>query len=104
MRVGASTVAGACGRVLDRVVDQDGLLDGLARIGIDETGWGRHKIMTVVDHDRNRVVWAGEGVGAAAPRPFFDLLGPERCAAIALAGRDGAAWAEAACRENLPNA
>lgn len=58
----------------------------------------------VVDHDNNRVIWAGEGVGMAALQPFFDQMGPERCAAVELVSRDGAAWIEAACRENLPNA
>ena len=105
MRVGSSTVANACARVLARVVNQQGLLDGVTRIGIDETGWGHHKVMTVVvDHDNNRVIWAGEGVGMAALQPFFDQMGPERCAAVELVSRDGAAWIEAACRENLPNA
>lgn len=105
LRVGSSTIAGACERVLGRAVDQDALLDGVERLGVDETGWGRHRVMTVVvDHDRCRVVWCADGIGADVLQGFFDLMGPERCALVRLASRDGAAWIEKAFRDNLPNA
>lgn len=56
------------------MVDEDALLDGVTSIGIDETGWGHHGVMTVVvGHDRCRVIWAGEGVGGGALQPFFDM-------------------------------
>jgi transposase len=40
--------------------------------------------LVVVDHDSGRLVWAAAGRDAATPRGFFDLLGPERSAAIEL--------------------
>jgi transposase len=42
-----------------------------------------HKYVTVVvDHDKQRVVWASEGKSAATLTRFFEDLGPERCSQI----------------------
>jgi hypothetical protein len=45
-----------------RVAARD-LLEGLARIGLDEISYkqGPHYIMIVVDHDTGRLVWAAAG-------------------------------------------
>lgn len=83
MRIAWSTV----GQVAQRVVERrgpDDRLDGLVNIGIDELSVRRHHkyITVVVDHERSRIVWCGEGKTADAVGAFFDELGPERCAQI----------------------
>lgn len=79
---------------------------GLRRIGIDEFSYKkRHQYVTVVvDHDRQRVVWAGEGRSAEALAPFFELLGCEGCRAIELVTIDLSAAYIKAVREGLPKA
>jgi hypothetical protein len=37
-------------------------------------------------------VWAGDGRDKATLAQFFQLLGPQRCAQIALVSADGADW------------
>lgn len=53
-------------------------LDGLARIGIDETSYRKgHKYITViVNHDTNTVVWVADGHGKSVLEQFY--LGAER--------------------------
>ena len=68
------------GNIVERVVEEQldpGRLDGLKRIGVDEFGYLKRQryITVVVDHDRQRVVWAGEGRGADTLNTFFDELG-----------------------------
>lgn len=99
------------GEIIARVVaDADALagdrLTGLRRIGIDEISYRRgHKYLTVViDHDTGRLVWIGEGRSKATLEQFFDLLGPQRCAQIALVSADGAEWIFVAVAERCPNA
>lgn len=108
MRIAWRTV----GAVLTRVWDAaeaasatDGL-DGLTRIGIDEISYRRSlKFLTVVvDHDTGLLVWAGEGRNRAALRPFFDLLGPTRCAQITHVSADGAAYIEEEVTDRCPHA
>jgi transposase len=75
------------GKIARRVVAEklDGqLLENLRFLGIDEISYGRpRKFLTVViDHERHRVVWAGEGQSAKTLAQFFELLGPQRCSAI----------------------
>jgi transposase len=79
---------------------------GVRRIGIDEISYRRgHKYLTVVvDHDTRRPLWIGEGRSKATLAQFFDQLGPERCAQIALVSADGADWIFYAVAEYLPNA
>lgn len=73
-----STVGAIVERVVGRQLDRD-RLKGLRRIGIDEFSYrSRHRYVTVVvDHDRHRVVWAGEGNTAETLGIFFDALGPD---------------------------
>jgi transposase len=77
------TVGAIVRRVVARKRDPD-LLEGLRSIGVDEFSYRkRHNYVTVVvDHDRQRVVWAREGHDAATLKAFFEELGPERCAEL----------------------
>jgi transposase len=98
MRIAWRTVGAVIARVWDAAeaaAATDGL-DGLVRIGIDEIAYRRNmKYLTVVvDHDTGRLVWAGEGRSRAALKPFFDQLGPDRCAQITHVSADGAAYIE----------
>ena len=48
-----------------------------------------HRYATVVlDADTRRVLWVGEGRSRDAVRPFFNWLGPERCARIEAVAMD----------------
>lgn len=99
------TVGSIVERVVERRLDPD-RLSGLRRIGIDEFSYKKrhHYLTIVVDHDRQRVVWAGEGRSAEALAPFFDALGVEGCEAIELVTIDLSAAYTKAVREKLPNA
>jgi len=99
------TVGSIVERVVARRLDP-GRLSGLRRIGIDEFSYRkRHRYLTlVVDHDRGRVVWAGEGRSAETLAPFFALLGPEGCRALELVTIDLSAAYLKAVREALPQA
>jgi transposase len=98
------------GAIITRVVaDLDGETDrfeGLGRIGIDEISYKRgHRYLTVVvDHDRRRLVWAGVGHDEATLRGFFEVLGPQRCAAISHVSADGAGWIKTVVEDACPNA
>lgn len=108
MRIAWRTVGAVLTRVWDAAeaaAESDGL-DGLTRIGIDEISYRRSlKFLTVVvDHDTGLLVWAGEGRSRVALRPFFDLLGPTRCAQITHVSADGAAYIEEEVTDHCPNA
>ena len=84
--------------------------EGVTSIGIDEFSYRKHHryITVVVDHDRKRVIWAGEGQDASAANAFFDLLGEERCSQIQLVtnghGRglqEGGGREASQCRDRL---
>ena len=48
-----------------------------------------HRYATVVmDADRMRVLWVGEGNSREAIHPFFELLGPERCQQVEAVAMD----------------
>ena len=48
-----------------------------------------HRYATVVmDAERMKVLWVGEGNSRESLRPFFELLGPERCARIEAVAMD----------------
>ena len=99
------TVGSIVARVVERRLDPERLV-GLRRIGIDEFSYKkRHNYLTVVvDHDRGRVVWAGEGRSAEALDPFFEALGEEGCKAIEMVTVDLSAAYTKAVREKLPEA
>jgi transposase len=99
------------GRIVDRVVkDADAAagdrLAGVRRIAIDEISYrrGQKYLCVVVNHDTGRVLWIGVGRNKATLAEFFKVLGPERCAQIALVSADGADWIFYAVTEYCPNA
>jgi len=49
---------------------------------------GRRYATVIMDADRMRVLWVGEGNSREAIRPFFELLGPERCRQIEAVAMD----------------
>ena len=99
------TVGSIVERVTARRLDPE-RFSGLRCIGIDEFSYRkRHRYLTVVvDHDRRRVVWAGEGRSAEALAPFFELLGEQRCQAIETVTIDLSAAYLKAVRRGLPKA
>ena len=80
--------------------------DGLVRIGLDEMSYkrGHRYLIVAVDHDSGRLIWAAAGRDKKTLREFFDLLGPERCAAIRLVSADAAEWIGTVVAESCENA
>src|SRR3546814_3303901 len=76
-------------RALERTVGPVDL-DGVRRIAMDEFAIQKgHRYATVVvDVERKRVLWVGRGRSRAEVRPFFELLGPERCAQVQAVAMD----------------
>jgi len=98
------------GAIVTRVVADlqaggDGL-DGLRRIGVDEISYRRHHryLLVVVDHDRRRLVHAGDGANKTTARSFVDLLGSQRTAALTHVSADGAPWLNVVITERAPHA
>lgn len=108
MRVDWHTVGGICARVEARLREAAGRgrLEGLRRIGVDETSYTRgHRYLTVVvDHDRGCVVWCARGHDKATLDSFFDLLTEAQLAAIEVVTRDGASWIADVVARRCPNA
>ncbi|MBZ0110893.1 MAG: ISL3 family transposase [Thermoanaerobaculia bacterium] len=100
-----ATVGSIVARVVSRRLDPD-RLKGLRSIGVDEFSYRkRHRYLTiVVDHERRRVIWAGEGRSAEVLGQFFEQLGEQGRAAIETVTIDMAAGYRKAIREWLPNA
>jgi transposase len=100
-----ATVGSIVERVVARRLDPE-RLSGLRRIGIDEFSYRKrhHYLTVVVDHDRRRVVWAGDGRKAETVAEFFDVLGSEGCQAIQTVTIDLAAAYVKGVRETLPDA
>jgi transposase len=108
MRIDWHTVGGICARVeasLEGAAGR-GRLDGLRRIGVDETSYKKgHKYMTVVvDHDSGRGVWAAKGHGKAQLDAFFDLLDDGQRSSIEVVTADGARWIADVVAARLPGA
>jgi len=105
LRISWQTVGSIVDRVVTRRLDPD-RFSGLRRIGIDEFSYRKrhHYVTVVVDHDRRRVVWAGEGKSSAALAPFFELLGEERCREIETVTIDLSAAFVKAVRQRLVRA
>src|SRR5699024_3627346 len=55
-------------------------------------------------HDTGRLVWAAPGRSSATVGEFFDLLGPERCAAITHVSADGADFIDTILAQRCPGA
>lgn len=80
--------------------------DGLRHIGVDEVSYKRgHKYLTVVvDHDRRRVVWVGEGRGVDTLDRFYAELGSERAAQLGAVTMDGSPAYRSSTTTNAPQA
>jgi transposase len=106
MRIAWRTVGAIITRVWADVEAVHDRFADLRRIGIDEISYKRgHRYLTVVvDHDSGRLVWAAPGRDKATLAVFFDVLGPERCAAITHVSADGADWISGVVAERCPNA
>ncbi len=106
MRVSWRTVGWIVARVSQRLRQGQDSLQGLRRIGIDEISFRRgHKYLIVVlDHDRNRLVWAAEGHNEATLDRFFFELGEERCRLITHVSADAANWIAPLVALRCPNA
>ena len=106
MRVAWRTVGAIIERYWADVEDCFDRFENLTRIGIDEISYKKnHKYLVVaVDHDTGRLLWAGVGRDSETVGEFFDLLGPERCAAITLVSADCARWIANAVAARCPNA
>ena len=101
----------AVGRCISRTLedlepDPSRRLDGLVRIGVDETSYrkGYKYITVVVNHDTNTVVWAHEGYGRSVFEKFLQMLTPEQRSSIKAVSGDGAKWIDQCMAEYLPNA
>jgi transposase len=81
-------------------------LDGVTRLAMDEFAIQKgHRYATVViDPTCKRVLWVGRGRGREDVRPFFQLLGPERCGRIAAVAMDMNAAYDLEVREHCENA
>jgi transposase len=81
-------------------------LDGVEVIGMDEFAIQKgHRYATViVEPTRKRVLWVGRGRGREDIRPFFALLGPERCGQLKAAVMDMNAGYELEVRQHCPHA
>ena len=107
MRISWETV-GRCVSRAREYLEPDTLsrLDGLKRIGIDETSYskGYKYITTVVNHDTNTVVWVSDGHGKSVLEAFFRSLTKEQCDAIEVVSGDGARWITDCVNEYCANA
>lgn len=65
---------------------------------------GHRYASVVLDADRTRVLWIGEGRSRAAVRPFFESLGPEGCARIEAVAMDMNTAFDLEVRRYCPNA
>jgi transposase len=106
MRLDWETVGRIISRVLEEASRNHDRLDGLDRIGIDESSWrrGQRYLTLVIDHASGRLVWAAEGRSKQVVENFFAQLGPERCAQLTHVSSDGAEWILAPIGQRCPNA
>ena len=106
MRIDWETVGRCVRRTLNDIEpDRAGRLDGLVRIGIDETSYKKgHKYITViVNHDTNTVVWASKGHGKTVLEDFYRQLSEEQLASIEIVTGDGAKWITECVNEFTPD-
>lgn len=106
MRVAWRTVGAIIDRVWADVEAGTDRLAGVRRIGIDEISYkkGHKYLIVVVDHDTGALLWAAPGRDKATVEAFFELLGPDRCAAITHVSADGADFIDSVVAARCPNA
>lgn len=106
MRIDWKTVGNCISRSLrDLEPDLSKRLDGLVRIGIDETSYckGQKYITVIVNHDTNMVVWAAERHGKDVLTQFYEQLTDEQKATIKVVTGDGARWITDCVNEFTPD-
>jgi len=81
-------------------------LDGLEVLAMDEFALHKgHRYATVViDPTCKRVLWVGVGRDRASIRPFFEMLGPERCGKIRAVALDMSSAHELEVKAHCPGA
>lgn len=81
-------------------------LDGVRMLAMDEFAIQKgHRYATViVDPERKRVLWVGRGRSRADVRPFFELMGPARCAQLRAVAMDMNSAYDLEVRTHCPNA
>lgn len=99
------TVGNITTRVVEEKLDRS-LLKGLQVIGVDEICYGRPlKYLTVVVNLlTGKVIWSGEGQSSKTLMRFFDEIGEEEKARIAVVAMDMDPAFEKAVRERVPDA
>lgn len=105
MRIDWRTVGRCVSRTLHEIEPERKVrLNGLVRIGIDETSYRKgHKYITViVNHDTNTVVWASPGHGKSVLQKFFRQLTYEQLSTIEVVTGDGAKWITECVNEFAP--
>lgn len=105
LRIGWESV----GKIAERVVADhldEGRLDGLVFLGVDEISHGAdHRFLTcVADHERGGIVWAAPGRNAATLQAFFDELTDEQRSSIRAVSIDMSAGYEKAIKASVPAA
>ena len=107
MRIDWRTVGRCIARVHEALEpDVNVRLDGVEKIGIDETSYrkGHSYITVVVNHETNTVIWAAKDHGKAVLQKFCELLTPEQRTSIKVVTGDGARWITDCVKEYFPNA
>lgn len=81
-------------------------LNGVRLLAMDEFAIQKgHRYATVVvDPERKRVLWVGRGRSRAEVRPFFELLGPERCAQVRAVAMDMNTAYDLEVKQHCPHA
>lgn len=99
------TVGSIVERVVDEKLDPE-RLEGLLVIGVDEISYRKHHhyLTLVLDHLRQRIVWAGKGKSSETLGKFFDELGPERAAQLTHVTLDLSAGFNQVVDERAPQA
>jgi len=105
LRIGWESI----GKIVERVVADhldEGRLDGLVWLGVDEISYGANQrfLTCVADHERGGVVWAAPGRNAATLQGFFDELTDEQKQSIRAVSIDMSAGYEKAITAAVPAA
>ena len=105
LRIGWSSIGKIAQRVVADHLDE-GRLDGLVWLGVDEVSYGAdHRFLTcVADHQKGGVVWAAPGRNAATLQAFFDELSDEQRSSIRAVSIDMSAGYEKAIAAAVPDA